>query len=560
MKHELFTTAKSQYSMFSPQMLDIVEMSRQNDLFELKDDEIEENFKHAINILWYQYLFLSFSKEDPTITEGVDKLRYDISACAAYILRRYGNFMSPVIRTWEENTPIPLSDFSTCIVSAAMELVHSGDLNIKALFDGFFKKWEKKEYKRFKKYSSVTYSTINSLIDESSGYPTDIEADLFMARSIVMIYVHGGSFDDISKRQIILAGKDIFKSNYDVTQVAGPKEKKEIVENTGENVDKKLDLYVSKLFNENYDEHQNLMHAKFAYASMMPDDISRYQILPDDKKTSIRKLACASLLAEGADIEGISAKDVECRAFAIFIGREYYHSIASGYTLFMNLYKDGIFEPEWMEGINFTSNSKQDDIVETINITEKDDTEKKALEAEVARLKIELTAETGKKKSLKGIVDNLKGDVSDLRAQLSECKEIIKMLSPDIPEENPVEEEINDSSPELSDNLNTMKAFLSGKQIVFVGGSETFAKKVKAEFPDWQFVDTNLKIKEAKAISMNKDLIVVVASHIPHAMFFSFNAISKKYGIPMYSYRGNNMNKLIVETFAQLEPLKKESA
>lgn len=153
-------------------------------------------------------------------------------------------------------------------------------------------------------------------------------------------------------------------------------------------------------------------------------------------------------------------------------------------------------------------------------------------EMECKQLKSQFAATNSAKRETERLLNKYENDRNELIA----LREFAYRLEQEVPE-------IEQTS------VDEMKAIITDKSYVIIGGHVNWVNKLKSEFPKWTFIlPSAYKTVDADGLD-NKDMIFFFTDHISHAAYGKFVAIARERKIPFSYLHGVNMEQIIRQIY-----------
>lgn len=191
----------------------------------------------------------------------------------------------------------------------------------------------------------------------------------------------------------------------------------------------------------------------------------------------------------------------------------------------------------------------EESIIEIHNLQEKLENSINEVNKLKADFEIKEKALTDKEQSLLKEIELLKKENSFLKKNVSDATalktEIIKLREFVFNSQNNIEDEIA-VTEEL--DLSTIK----DKNIVIIGGTTSWTKKLKELFPKWQFVGVEQKNNNLSFIN-NCDFLFININ-MTHSLYFKIKSLIEKYNIKYNFLKStNNINNTLHEIVSNLK-------
>lgn len=106
--------------------------------------------------------------------------------------------------------------------------------------------------------------------------------------------------------------------------------------------------------------------------------------------------------------------------------------------------------------------------------------------------------------------------------------------------------------PIEEDKLENMKKYISGKNVVIIGGHVNWINKLRKEFPNWRYLDANISRVHDKKLVEGAKKVYFFTDHLSHGIYARYVNLIRDCGIPFGYVHSVNIETLIKQVYADI--------
>lgn len=238
-------------------------------------------------------------------------------------------------------------------------------------------------------------------------------------------------------------------------------------------------------------------------------------------------------------------------------------------------YRDFFQDTESVMGLKFSEEENEDLLQNEIGKTQslckvkeymeksKSDPEKEHLNSaqeEAREIKSEDSAIAAAEERLRRKeeeLQDLQKKYAAIRSELSEAKKMLEAADSDKAELFALRDYVykiseDDIDKDQDTSILEMKQSIQNRNVVIIGGHKNWTNKMKAEFPNWTFLDANISMVNDSMIVSGAEKVYFFTNHLSHGIYVKYIALVRKKEIPFSYLHSVNIENLIKIIYSDL--------